>query len=63
MSERDETTILVPDFGPLEIETDCGVDGYVMRVTQQLSGRARQYQIDVVIRALEAAGYEVSKRP
>lgn len=58
----DDSKILIPEFGPLNFETDFGQDGYFLRATQQLTGKLLEYETSVVIKALEAQGYEVRKK-
>jgi len=59
----DKETILIPELGPFKFETEMTTDlSYVMRLTQRLTGQMREYETQLVIRALEAAGYEVRKK-
>lgn len=55
--------MLIPEFGNVKFTTDFGPDGYFLRAHQELSGRMREYEIEMVIKALEAEGYEVRKKP
>lgn len=63
MSETTPKTMLIPEFGNVKFTTDFGPDGYFLRAHQELSGRMREYEIEMVIKALEAEGYEVRKKP
>lgn len=54
--------VYVPEFGNLKLEQDAGPDGYIVKATISLTGRMHAYQLEHVIKALEAHGYEVRKK-
>lgn len=60
MSEK-QRALLIPEFD-IKLEAEIGPDKYVLRASQELTGRMREYEISLVIAALEAVGYEVRKK-
>lgn len=60
MTER--KFLMVPEYGPVKIDTDLRPDNYVLRATMEVTGRMRAYELEAVIRALENEGYEVRKK-